>query len=183
MHSTPKVRSSMNESQATHDNSLIVVGKSKNNKGKCTINFCGNKLMPILQLFGRERYQQTRVKKYPQCYNKNYWFQHHLHKENKSKIYLLLFCHFSMVLASQHFRHCLSTRQEVQSVPAKISLALHFLCMISQYNWKKNNMVNYQVSFDEKISNCFAVTCINDFYTIPLVNTVIHSIIAVLFSF
>ena len=59
----------MNESQATHDNSLIVVGKSKNNKGKCTINFCGNKLMTIFQLFGRERYQQTRVKKYPQCYN------------------------------------------------------------------------------------------------------------------
>jgi len=59
----------MNESQASHDNSLIVVGKSKNNKGKCTINFCGNKLMPILQLFGRERYQQTRIKKYSQCYN------------------------------------------------------------------------------------------------------------------
>lgn len=47
----------MNESQASHDNSLIVVGKSKNNKGKCTNNFCGEKLMPILQLFGRERDQ------------------------------------------------------------------------------------------------------------------------------
>lgn len=57
----------MNESQASHDNSLIVVGKSKNNKGKCTNNFCGEKLMPILQLFGRERDQQTRINNHPPC--------------------------------------------------------------------------------------------------------------------